>query len=300
MELVGLIYKIKGVILELKEFKITVDNHVFHGYEFGENSLPSLVCLHGMTGDLKSFSGLIEYLINDFHLILLDNPGHGETSPLELEDDYRFSALVNRIYRVIQKITNKPFYILGHSLGSDLALNFAKIHPNKIIGLILIDGGYVFPEHVDGMTKEKALLGWKEYIESSKYSSWDEVVKEYQDYTTKQWDTSLDSIIISNFKKVKGYYILKADLFSILATIKAFYKEPCSTTYDNILCPVLLLHATIPIIDSSRDRGLQQIKKNINKIKVKGIENTKHNVHWDIPNSVANEILLWKQENYKV
>ncbi|WP_211258643.1 hypothetical protein [Viridibacillus arvi] len=60
------------------------------------------------------------------------------------------------------------------------------------------------------------------------------------------------------------------------------------------------MHATIPIIDSSRDRGLQQIKKNINKIKVKGIENTKHNVHWDIPNSVANEILLWKQENYKV
>ncbi|MGE7934063.1 alpha/beta fold hydrolase, partial [Viridibacillus arvi] len=150
----------------MKEFKITVDDFTFHGYEIGENNLPSLVCLHGLTGDLKSFSGLIEYLKNDFHLILLDNPGHGETGPLELEDDYRFSSLVNRIYQVVQKITKKSFYILGHSWGADLALNLAKNYPNKIIGLILIDGGYVFPEYAE-MTKEEALLGWKDYIETS-------------------------------------------------------------------------------------------------------------------------------------
>ncbi|MFJ7730894.1 alpha/beta fold hydrolase [Lysinibacillus sp. NPDC097231] len=281
----------------MKEFKITVDNYTFHGYELGDDSRPLLVCLHGMTGDSKSFSGLNKYLVNDFHLILLDNPGHGETDSLKLEKDYTFSSLVKRINQVIQKISNKPFYMLGHSWGADLALNFTKIYPNKIIGLILIDGGYVFPEHVDGMSEEKALMGWKQYIESSKYSSWDEVVKTYQNYTTKQWNTNLNSIITSNFTKVKDNYILKADKFSILATIKAFYKEPCSTTYDSIGCPVLLFHATIPTTDSSRSKGIQKIKKSINDIKVIGIENTKHNIHWDCPNTVAKEILLWKQEN---
>ncbi len=280
----------------MKEFKITVDNYTFHGYELGDDSRPLLVCLHGMTGDSKSFSGLNEYLVNDFHLILLDNPGHGETDPLKLEKDYKFSSLVKRINQVIQKISNKPFYMLGHSWGADLALNFTKIYPNKIRGLILIDGGYVFPEHVDGMSEEKALMGWKQYIESSKYSSWDEVVKTYQNYTTKQWNTNLNSIITSNFKKIKDNYILKADKFSILATIKAFYKEPCSTTYNSIGCPVLLFHATIPTTDSSRSRGIQKIKKSINDIKIIGIENTKHNIHWDCPNTVAKEILSWKQE----
>lgn len=281
----------------MKEFKITVDNYTFHGYELGDDSRPLLVCVHGMTGDSKSFSGLNEYLVNDFHLILLDNPGHGETDPLKLETDYIFSSLVKRINQVIQKITNKPFYMLGHSWGADLALNFTKIFPNKIIGLILIDGGYVFPEHVEAMSEDKALIGWKQYIESSKYSSWGEVVKRYQNYTTKQWDKNLNSIITSNFKKEKDNYILKADKFSILATIKAYYKEPCSTTYDCIECPVLLFHATIPTTDSSRSRGIQKIKKSINDIKVIGIENTKHNIHWDCPNTVAKEILLWKQEN---
>ncbi|AIF45303.1 alpha/beta fold hydrolase [Virgibacillus sp. SK37] len=281
----------------MKGFKETVDDYTFRGYEFGDNSLPSLVCLHGLTVDSKSFFGLIEYLIDDFHLILLDNPGHGETQLLNLEQDYRFSSLAKRIYKVLQKITNELFYILGHSWGADLALNFTKIFPNKIKGVILVDGGYVFPEQVDGMTEEMALAGWREYIKSSKYCSWDEVVKKYQNYTTKQWDTWLDSLITSNFKKVKDNYVLKANEFSVLAAIKAFYIEPCSTTYDSIKCPVLLFHATIPKTDSSRNKGIQRIKKDINEIKVIGIDNTKHNIHWDCPDIVANEILLWKREH---
>lgn len=281
----------------MKEFNISVDGYTFHGCEYGDNSLPSLVCLHGMTGDLNSFSGLIEYLINDFHLILIDNPGHGETESLKLEEDYLFSSLAKRIYQVIQNITNKPFYMLGHSWGADLCLNLAKIFPNKVSGVILLDGGYAFPEHVDGLTEEKALIDWKEYVESSIYGSWDEVVKEYQSYTTRQWDSNLNSLIASSFKKVEDNYIFKADVFSISAIIKAFYKEPCSTTFDSIQCPVLLLHATILPTDSARKKGVLEIKKGIKALKVIGIEDTQHQLHWDYPDKVANEILLWKQEN---
>ncbi|WP_025784069.1 alpha/beta fold hydrolase [Sporosarcina sp. D27] len=280
----------------MKKFQIAVDDNTFHGCEIGDNSLPSLVCLHGMTGDLNSFSGIIEYLINDFHLILIDNPGHGETDSLKLEEDYMFSSLAKNIYQVIKKITNKPFYMLGHSWGADICLHVAGIFPSKVKGVILLDGGYAFPEHVDGLTEEKALIDWKDYVESSIYSSWDEVVKEYQGYTTKQWDTNLNSLIASSFKKVKDNYIFKADVFSIQAIIKAFYKEPCSTTFGSIQCPVLLLHATIEPTDSARKKGVQEIKKGIKVLKVIGIENTQHNLHWDDPEKVANEILLWKQD----
>lgn len=281
----------------MKKFQITVEGNTFHGYEYGDNSLPSLVCLHGMTGDLKSFSGLIEYLINDFHLILIDSPGHGETDSLKREEDYMFSSLAKSIYQVIQQITNKPFYMIGHSWGADLCLHIAKISSAKVNGVILLDGGYAFPEHVDGLTEEKALIDWKEYVESSIYGSWDEVVKEYQSYTTRQWDTNLNALIASSFKKVNDNYIFKADVFSILAIIKAFYKEPCSTTFERIECPVLLLHATILPTDSARQKGIQEIKKGIKKLTVIGIENTKHQLHWDFPEKVANEILLWKQES---
>lgn len=145
------------------------------------------------------------------------------------------------------------------------------------------------------MTEEKALTGWADYIDSSRYSSWEDVVTAYQEYTTKLWDQTLDSIIVSNFKKVNDQYILKADKFSLLATIKAFYQDPFSTTYNEIKCPVLLFHATVPESDPSRNKGVDKIKKDIGSIKIIGIKNTKHNLHWDCPDKVANEILVWKQ-----
>lgn len=44
----------------MKEFKEIVDSYTFHGYEVGDSSLPTLVCLHGMTGDSKSFLALAD------------------------------------------------------------------------------------------------------------------------------------------------------------------------------------------------------------------------------------------------
>ncbi|MCF6138495.1 alpha/beta fold hydrolase [Pseudalkalibacillus berkeleyi] len=278
----------------MREFNITIEQCRFHGFEFGDSSLPSLVCLHGMTGDSNSFLGLIDHLINDFHLILIDSPGHGGTAPLLTAEDYRFSSLSDKLFSVIHNLTDKPFYILGHSWGADLALHITKKFQHTIIGVILIDGGYVFPEHVGGMTEKTALEGWQDFIDSSRYESWDEVIQLYRTYTTKEWDRVLEETISSNFKKIENRYILKADRNSLLATIKAFFLEPCSTTFECIKCPVLLFHATVPTFDQSRTSGIERIQKSIENIKVVGVKNTKHNIHWDRPEKVASEILLWK------
>jgi pimeloyl-ACP methyl ester carboxylesterase len=281
--------------IKVKKLEITYNNHTFHGYEYGDRSLPSVVCLHGMTGDSNSFLGIKEFLIKDFHLIILDSPGHGNTERLKKEEDYRFSSLAKRLKQVISKIVNKPLYLLGHSWGADLALHFTKAFPEMVNGVIMIDGGYVFPEQSE-FTKEETVLAWEEYINKSEFHSWEEVTKTYQEYTTKKWDINLDAIIHSNFREDNGGYKLKADRFSLLSTIKAFYKEPCSTTFRSIKCPVLLFHATLPEVDVYRDRGIQEICSSIKNLKIIGIRDTKHNVHWDSPETVAKEIKLWRRE----
>jgi pimeloyl-ACP methyl ester carboxylesterase len=162
--------------------------------------------------------------------------------------------------------------------------------------LILVDGGYVFPELVEGMTEEKALKGWEEYALNSHYPSWQDVINIYQDYTTRPWDSILDTIIQSNFRKENEEYLLKADQFSLLSIIKAIYHEPSSTTYHDIQCPVLFFHATLPESHADREKGIARIKKSIKTIKVIGLPHTKHNIHWDCPEKVADEILSWKQE----
>jgi hypothetical protein len=60
-----------------------------------------------------------------------------------------------------------------------------------------------------------------------------------------------------------------------------------------VKCTTLLIHATLPEEDASRDEGLLKIKKGISNIEVTGLLNTKHNVHWDKPKGIADSILKW-------
>lgn len=134
----------------MQAFRTKIGNYELQGYEYGDSKQPVLVCLHGMTGDSKSFLGLIDFLKHDFRLIFIDGPGHGESDPFDREEDYSFSSLAKLIHQIVEEKTPEPYYILGHSWGADIALQIARRFPEKIEGLILLDGGYVFPEHARG------------------------------------------------------------------------------------------------------------------------------------------------------
>ncbi|MGM7700660.1 alpha/beta fold hydrolase [Pseudalkalibacillus sp. Hm43] len=283
----------------MRDFTRTIDGHTFYGYESGNPQNPKILCLHGLTSDSFSFVQLTEFLNKKFHLILLDLPGHGDTDPFTKERDYRFSTMVDKLNRVVETITTEPFSIIGHSWGGDLALHFAKEFPSMVRGVVLIDGGYMFPENVN-LSEEQALEAWKAYMESARYKDWNGVLNTYQDYTTGALDASFNHLIRSNFREVNGKYHLKADVFSVISTIRAFYSEPCSTTYQYIHCPVLLFHATQPEKDPTRSAAIKSIYEKINDLNVIGIENTKHNVHWDCPEDVAKEIIKWIEENADV
>ena len=46
-------------------------------YDWGDESLPTLVCLHGVTGHGRHFEQLAERLSDRFHVAAFDLRGHG-------------------------------------------------------------------------------------------------------------------------------------------------------------------------------------------------------------------------------
>lgn len=92
-----------------------------------------------------SFSKLSQKLSNFFQLVLIDQPGHGNSTAFNREEDYLFSNLATWYEKVFESILDKPFYILGHSWRADVALHYAKHYREKIQGVILLDGAYTFP-----------------------------------------------------------------------------------------------------------------------------------------------------------
>lgn len=276
----------KHSFLELNGYKISY-------YELGNRDKPTIVCLHGLAGSATySFSELLNGLSKHFHLIAIDQPGHGRTSAFNKEEDYLFSNLASWYDKVLRQLVSKSFYVLGHSWGADVVLHFAKQYPANVRGVILLDGGFTFPEYQEKMTFSLAYNDWSNYMDHATFNSWEDVINECKHYT-KRWNTLIEQSLLTIFSKKEKYELLVSK-FTVLSIIKAFFEEPFSTTYPHIKRPLLLIHATEPgDLINARNRGISQLKNNIKDVSIISMSETGHMVQWDRPNEVAQEIIKW-------
>ena len=80
-------------------------------HEWGEPTLPPLVCLHGVTSHGRHFARLAERLADRFHVVALDLRGHGDSTwepPWHLEQ---------HVADVLEAAPPGPAVWLGHSFG---------------------------------------------------------------------------------------------------------------------------------------------------------------------------------------
>ncbi|WP_019415903.1 alpha/beta fold hydrolase [Paenisporosarcina sp. TG20] len=285
----------------MQNLEITTQEGTVNYYEYGDNRNPTIVFL-GLAGNgFYSFAELVPHLKEKFHLIILDSPGHGKTSAFSKEDDYLFSNVATWIHHVVGKIVQGPFYILGHSWVADAALHFTRFFPEDVLGLILLDGGFTFPQNQSEMTFDYAYSGWNDYMEKSVFPDESEIFQEYQTYTN-QWDYRKEQYVASLFnKRQDGKYELVVSKFTVLAIIKAFFKEPFVEAYPFIKVPTLLIHAKHPEnLDVARAKGALQLRKNIEDISIKAVKDSSHMIHWDEPEVTALIIANWLIEKIKL
>lgn len=262
-------------------------------FETGDRQNPTIVCLHGLAGSAAySFLELSKKLSTHFHLILIDQPGHGKTTAFRNEEDYIFSNLAKWYEKLFDSLLDKPFYILGHSWGADCALHYAKHFPDRIKGIILLDGGFTFPEFQEEMTFNAAYEGWNNYLDHAMYHNLDEIFNEYRTFT-KRWSTDIEQSVPTIFIKNEKYELI-ASKFTVLSIIKAFFEEPFSTTYPYIKSPLLLIHAAEPKeLEEARKIGISRLRKDILDSTIISLNNTGHMVQWDQPDEVSSEIMKW-------
>ncbi len=111
-------------------------------------SLP-VVLLHGSNASLHTFEPWVEQLEGQYRLITIDLPGHGLTGEIPSRD-YSTASMISVIEQVVGQLKIDRFVIGGNSMGGDVALRYTLSHPDKIVGLVLIDAsGTAIPADID-------------------------------------------------------------------------------------------------------------------------------------------------------
>jgi pimeloyl-ACP methyl ester carboxylesterase len=96
-----------------------------------------LVCLHGIGSEPGAFDALAALLPPDLRVIAWCTPGYGDTPPLDTEwpvaADYAAA-----LGAFVDGLGLGRFHLLGHSLGTLIAAEYARCHPQRVAGLTLV------------------------------------------------------------------------------------------------------------------------------------------------------------------
>jgi hypothetical protein len=117
--------KIAGYLIDsarskagLTRKEVKIDDHTIVYLKGGKG--PTILLLHGYTGNKDNWILFAPYLTKDYHVVIPDIPGYGESSKLE-KAPYDLSSQMSRLHKFTRAVDLKKFNMAGNSMGGFFA-----------------------------------------------------------------------------------------------------------------------------------------------------------------------------------
>ena len=144
------------VVLTSSLSAATVDGIQLH-YSTNGKGPGTIIFVHGWTCDETSWQSQVPALAGDFRVITIDLPGHGRSgSP---KDGKLSMDLFARAIEAVRSEAKADRVVLaGHSMGTPVIIQYARLYPQHTIGLVFVDGS-VSPMPSSGMPSADRFAG---------------------------------------------------------------------------------------------------------------------------------------------
>jgi len=110
-----------------------------HYVDWGNPTRPPLLMLHGGRDHCRNWDWAAAALRDDWHVIAPDLRGHGD-SQWSPDGSYTMAGYIYDLAQLIHQQRLAPVTIVAHSLGGQIALRYAGIHPKAVTRLVAIEG----------------------------------------------------------------------------------------------------------------------------------------------------------------
>lgn len=135
----------------MSELKIQSADTTLFAVDSG-GSEPSLLFVNGGFATLSSWDPVLRLLGGKYRTVRFDGRARGKSGK---SADYSVSGAVDDIGRVIEEAgLNRPI-LVGWSYGATTALRYTTTHPEKVRGLVLLDGAYPIQNFADAAGQQR-------------------------------------------------------------------------------------------------------------------------------------------------
>lgn len=125
-------------------------------FERKGNGKETLVLLHGFMENLSIWSDMEPHLSDNFSLLKIDLPGHGQSEIIA--EVQTMELMAEEVKKVLDHENITKIHLLGHSMGGYVSLAFAEKYPEYLKSLTLFFSTY-FPD--DAEKKEQRIKSYR-------------------------------------------------------------------------------------------------------------------------------------------
>lgn len=134
---------------------------------------PPFIILHGLLGSARNWhtlsTQLSQQLARDVYAVDLRNHGRSPHS-----SEHSIEVMASDLLHLLDSLSIQNAVILGHSMGSKVAMYFALKNPRKTSGLIVVDGSPLRAEPKDEVDRIERYIDGLEAVVNSTCKSRDE------------------------------------------------------------------------------------------------------------------------------
>jgi pimeloyl-ACP methyl ester carboxylesterase len=126
-----------------------------------EGAGPVVVLLHGIASSSVTFANVVPLIRDRHRVISIDLLGFGE-SPAPEDATYTVEEHAAAVHRTLRSLKLRgPVVLVGHSMGSIIAVRYAAIHPHRITRLVIVSPPvYLAPTAVGGWRDRATMDGY--------------------------------------------------------------------------------------------------------------------------------------------
>jgi non-heme chloroperoxidase len=287
-------------------FYTTDGTRIFNTTNFDKENYnpkePLLVFNYGLVCNNAHWKLQIPYFDElGYQIIIHDYRCHYSSSGAEEGvDDCTFENMCDDLHQLLESFKAREIFLLGHSMGVNVSLEFAKSHPEHLKGIVLISGTVIPPQDVMFDTNIMDILN--PYIE--KFTTM------FPELYKNIWKTSfmnpLARIAVHqggfNMAKVPQEFIqvymkrigeLPADIFFKL--FKEMHDHDIINHLESIKCPSLVMGGDL---DKIIPNYLQNIlHKYLENSELYIVKDGSHVPQADFPDSINHRILRFIQKH---
>jgi pimeloyl-ACP methyl ester carboxylesterase len=167
-------------------------------YNYKSKEKTAIIFIHGL-GDDHSGAGFLNDPKNPFMTISYDNLSHGKTSMVTSEE-INWNNQLGAINAIIKAYDLKKVYLVGHSIGADIAMMYTNKYPDKVKKVVLLDRAYYNYSDLEKLNFTRDLtkiVGYDPQLQMGRdvFSKYVDMV--YDNDITKTWDIKKKVLLVA-------------------------------------------------------------------------------------------------------